>query len=607
MRKYVLIALVFFLCLGITGCKNEETKKKDYPNDIYVEEELIGKTVTIEFDSNGGTEVEKISIKTNEVITQPEEPTKEGYIFLGWYNKEELFDFSKTPKTDIVLVAKWDEIKAENIIVTFNSNGGSAVSKQILTENQKIKKPNNPTRNGYTFLYWELDNKEFDFNSEINNNIVLTAKWKSIWEDGFEKYRTNSFSLPRCYMEQSTNSNKYGVAEKVNIGDRIVCYAVFENFNGDDVKALTYTLTYGSGLKLIGNKNSSDVIQNGNTYSITYDKPVGMDDGIGAFIFEVVQSYDLTFGIKDIKFITSDNRKYYTDLDVNSLTYAWDVTNATFTRYRADSFGMAHCYTEESVLANKYQEVKNVNVGDRIVCDSYFETYSTEKVKTFKYTLNYGSGLKLIKANYSGAIKDGNTFLYTLDKATSVGDYGSFTFEVVGTENLTYGLSDIKFITDDFRYYYTGNENNTLNYVWNSNDITFNKHTGHSFSMTRCYNTYALQNGKFERVTSVKVGDRISCMLGLEIDSPLKVKSFKFSVTHGSGLSLVVDNLSDALRENNTYIYTLKSPTSFFEEYTKFTFDVVSTENLTYGLSDIKFITSNNGYYYTDNITYSLK
>jgi hypothetical protein len=96
-------------------------------------------------------------------------------------------------------------------------------------------------------------------------------------------------------------------------------------------------------------------------------------------------------------------------------------------------------------------------------------------------------------------------------------------------------------------------------------------------------------------------------MLGLEIDSSLKVKSFKFSVTHGSGLSLVVDNLSDALRENNTYIYTLKSPTSFFEEYTKFTFDVVSTENLTYGLSDIKFITSNNGYYYTDNITYSLK
>ena len=51
------------------------------------------KEYTVSFDSNGGSAVSSIKVKENESITEPTEPTRDGYIFGGWYYNEELFDF----------------------------------------------------------------------------------------------------------------------------------------------------------------------------------------------------------------------------------------------------------------------------------------------------------------------------------------------------------------------------------------------------------------------------------------------------------------------------------------------------------------------------------
>ncbi|MDZ4195621.1 MAG: InlB B-repeat-containing protein [Candidatus Izemoplasmatales bacterium] len=53
---------------------------------------------TIMFDSNGGTVVESITQDYNSIITEPTNPTKEGYTFLGWYSDSTFnirYDFSK--------------------------------------------------------------------------------------------------------------------------------------------------------------------------------------------------------------------------------------------------------------------------------------------------------------------------------------------------------------------------------------------------------------------------------------------------------------------------------------------------------------------------------
>lgn len=61
--------------------------------------------------------------------------------------------------------------------VSFDSNGGSKIGKQEINENEKINEPSSPTRNGYKFVEWQLDGKKYDFNTEVNKDITLIAKW----------------------------------------------------------------------------------------------------------------------------------------------------------------------------------------------------------------------------------------------------------------------------------------------------------------------------------------------------------------------------------------------------------------------------------------------
>ena len=65
---------------------------------------------TVTFDSKGGTTVGSKTVANGETVTEPTAPTKEGYIFAGWYTDgalTEKYDFSKAVKDDMTLYAKW--------------------------------------------------------------------------------------------------------------------------------------------------------------------------------------------------------------------------------------------------------------------------------------------------------------------------------------------------------------------------------------------------------------------------------------------------------------------------------------------------------------------
>lgn len=62
----------------------------------------------VTFDSNGGSTVPYQIIPESEKAKKPTtDPTKEGYIFDGWYNAAQLFDFSNLILSDITLTAHW--------------------------------------------------------------------------------------------------------------------------------------------------------------------------------------------------------------------------------------------------------------------------------------------------------------------------------------------------------------------------------------------------------------------------------------------------------------------------------------------------------------------
>ena len=60
--------------------------------------------------------------------------------------------------------------------VTFDSDGGSAVSEQKLL-NAPAVKPADPKKSGYDFAGWYLDNTQYAFDTNVTQNITLKAHW----------------------------------------------------------------------------------------------------------------------------------------------------------------------------------------------------------------------------------------------------------------------------------------------------------------------------------------------------------------------------------------------------------------------------------------------
>ena len=68
---------------------------------------------TVSFNSNGGSKVTSVSVTNGKPLSKPTAPTKDGYVFDGWYTDEALttpFNFGVTLVTqNITLYAKWSE------------------------------------------------------------------------------------------------------------------------------------------------------------------------------------------------------------------------------------------------------------------------------------------------------------------------------------------------------------------------------------------------------------------------------------------------------------------------------------------------------------------
>jgi uncharacterized repeat protein (TIGR02543 family) len=110
---------------------------------------------------------------------------KTGYAFGNWntladgsgttYAKGQTFSMGAA---DTNLYAKWTII---NYTVTFDSQGGSAVSPQTLHYGDKVTKPADPTKANYTFAGWFHDaayNDPWLFDSDvITSDTTLYAKW----------------------------------------------------------------------------------------------------------------------------------------------------------------------------------------------------------------------------------------------------------------------------------------------------------------------------------------------------------------------------------------------------------------------------------------------
>ena len=82
---------------------------------LFVLKGCSAKEFEITFDTNGGSNVSSLTIKKEGKITKPEDPTKEGYIFEGWYYNGKEFDFNTEVTKDMKLEARWTKIEVTGI------------------------------------------------------------------------------------------------------------------------------------------------------------------------------------------------------------------------------------------------------------------------------------------------------------------------------------------------------------------------------------------------------------------------------------------------------------------------------------------------------------
>ena len=97
-RAALLAAMTAFLLVAgtVTSCSDG--------NSGGVEET---QTYTVTFDSDGGSKVEPLTINSGETAAKPDDPTRDGYVFGGWYLGDSEFHFSTAITQNITLKAKW--------------------------------------------------------------------------------------------------------------------------------------------------------------------------------------------------------------------------------------------------------------------------------------------------------------------------------------------------------------------------------------------------------------------------------------------------------------------------------------------------------------------
>ena len=138
-------------------------------------------SIEVTFELDGGVGVGSVTVVSGQTIDKPADPKKDNFIFAGWYTDATFateFDFTKPITAKTTIYAKWTP-EPTKYTVTFKDGDTETLVKVV--ENQKVPKPTDPTKEGYTFEGWykEGSTTPFDFSTPITADIKLYAKWEA--------------------------------------------------------------------------------------------------------------------------------------------------------------------------------------------------------------------------------------------------------------------------------------------------------------------------------------------------------------------------------------------------------------------------------------------
>lgn len=128
---------------------------------------------------NGSSEYKSVEVEKGKSVEKPVDPSRDNYIFKEWILSDgTAYDFTAAVTKDLSLYATWTKIPTteptvEYYTVTFDSG----VPAQQVEKGKKAVKPAEPEKEGYVFGGWYLSGALYDFDTAVNADIALTAKW----------------------------------------------------------------------------------------------------------------------------------------------------------------------------------------------------------------------------------------------------------------------------------------------------------------------------------------------------------------------------------------------------------------------------------------------
>ena len=165
--------------------------------------------ITITFDTKGGSIIDSITIGKDTELTLPKEPTRDGYVFKGWVDKNETPIYNKVLLAeDTTLYAVWEKVE----------------NKKTSPKTEEPKTNTNTNNNNNS-----INTNKPNQNVNNNENTILPEEKPPVVEktqaeknDEYRKQLQNKYSVKIAYKNELGNYtiNGYG-SEKLNDDNKI--------------------------------------------------------------------------------------------------------------------------------------------------------------------------------------------------------------------------------------------------------------------------------------------------------------------------------------------------------------------------------------------------
>ena len=132
---------------------------------------------------NGKEDYAAKQVENGKLVTV-ENPTHDGYTFLGWFTDEahtQKYAFTTAVTADLMLYAGWEKnVVVKTWTVTFMDRGATYETQRV-RDGETASRPADPARTGYTFTGWYTDERcthAYLFSTPVAADLTLYAGWQ---------------------------------------------------------------------------------------------------------------------------------------------------------------------------------------------------------------------------------------------------------------------------------------------------------------------------------------------------------------------------------------------------------------------------------------------